>query len=381
MGKANLAPLNQKGIDTGMGLERLAMVSQKTNTIFETDLFSLLILKIPKDIGEKKQRVIVDHLRASAFLLADGVRVSNKGAGYILRRLLRRVLAYEHIHTFSPEIYEHILLEVIKNYGSHYIELTTRKDEIINEYWQERERFQKTLITGLRELEKLEVVDASVAFKLYESFGLPYEVIKEAGEEKTSDLMREAFEREFEKHQETSRAGQEHKFGGHGLILDTGELKAGNEEELKKVTRLHTATHLMQAALRKVLGPEVQQMGSDITAERTRFDFRFPRKVTAEELKQVEDLVNSIVKADYIMEVKVMPYEEALKTGALHFFREKYPNAVNVYSVIHKDTGEVFSRELCGGPHVSHMGEIGYFRIIKEESSSAGVRRIRATVE
>lgn len=380
-GKATLIPLPQKGIDTGMGLERLAMVSQNTLTIFETDIFAPLIKLIPSEINEVRKRIIADHLRGAVFLLADGVRPSNKQAGYILRRLLRRVLAYEHTQNISPQIFEAILLKAVEQHGPFYPELKKEKDAIVNEYWIEREKFSKMLEAGIKETDKFPKIDAPLAFNLYQSFGISLDIIRDVAGEKAKDVTNEAFEEEFKKHREISRAGQEAKFGGHGLILDTGELKAGNEEELKKVTRLHTATHLMQAALRKILGEEVHQMGSDITAERTRFDFTFPRKVTSEELTQVEDIVNMIVQADYRVEAEEMLYEEAIKTGALHFFREKYPDRVTVYSVVDKASRNMFSHELCGGPHVAHTSEIGKFKILKEESSSAGVRRIRADVE
>ncbi|MBI4160325.1 MAG: alanine--tRNA ligase, partial [Candidatus Yanofskybacteria bacterium] len=180
-------------------------------------------------------------------------------------------------------------------------------------------------------------------------------------------------------HKDKSRAGAEKKFGGHGLLLYTGELKAGNEEELKKATRLHTATHLLHASLRKVLGDEVRQAGSDITAERLRFDFTFPRKMTVEEIKKVEDMVNEAVARDYKVTKKEMPYEEAIDSGALAFFKLKYPDRVNVYTIGPDEAP--FSRELCGGPHVTHAGEIGRFKIAKEEAISSGVRRIRAIVE
>jgi alanyl-tRNA synthetase len=184
----------------------------------------------------------------------------------------------------------------------------------------------------------------------------------------------------MEHHRELSRAGQEKKFGGHGLILDTGELKAGSEAELQTVTRLHTATHMLQRALREVLGPEVGQAGSDITAERTRFDFTFPRKLTPEEIQKVEDLVNEKIREDLPMQKMVLPKEAAVKTGALFFFKEKYPDPVNVYFIGH-DLDSAWSKEFCGGPHVTHTGEIGAFRIVKEEAVSSGVRRIRGVVQ
>ena len=380
-GAANLTALEKKGIDTGMGLERLAMISQEKKNIFETDLFEPLMKLLPDEISGSMKRVVADHLRASVFLLGDGIRSSNKEAGYVLRRLLRRVLIHEHTAHVSAQVFESVLLMVIKNYGEFYPELRQKKNEIINEFWKEWERFRKTVLQGMKEFQKCSSIDARTAFKLFESYGLPFEVIRELDAEKTRGLMRSDFDAEYSKHQELSRAGQEKKFGGHGLLLDTGELKAADENELKIVTRLHTATHLLQAALRKVLGPEVSQQGSDITAERTRFDFSFPRKLTPEEIKQVEDAVNQAVARDYTVEFKEMPYEEAVQSGALHFFRQKYPAVVKVYSVFDPKTGEIFSREFCGGPHVTHTGEIGRVKILKEEASSAGIRRIRASVD
>jgi alanyl-tRNA synthetase len=380
-GNATLTELPQKGIDTGMGFERLAMSTQHTSTIFETDLFAPLLQLLPETLEISKQRVIVDHSRAMAFLIADGVRPSNKEAGYILRRIMRRVMAYEKTDSLPEHVLQTIVHEVIHMYGDFYPELKHEADAIKNVLEEERSKFSKTLANGLRALKKESTIDTQVAFKIYETFGLPFEIIKEVGGKQAQTLTLADFETEFKKHQEISRAGREQKFGGHGLILDTGELKAGNEEELKKVTRLHTATHLMQAALRKVLGPDVKQMGSDITPERTRFDFSFSRKVTPDELKQVADLVNNAIQQDLTMEPKKMKYEDAIKTDALYFFKEKYPEEVNVYSAYDSKTNEVFSREFCGGPHVTHTSEIGHFKILKEESSSAGVRRIRATVE
>jgi alanyl-tRNA synthetase len=379
----SLTPLPRKGVDVGWGLERLVMIVQDKNNIFETDLFAPFITLLPAELEERKKRIIVDHLRGAAFLLADGVRPSNKEAGYILRRLLRRILAYEYIHELSPQLFESILLALLDTYGVFYPELARGKNNILNGYWGEWERFHAALVRGLKELERCEEIDASVAFRLYESFGLPYEVIKDQGRDRAFALTREAFDEEFKKHQAQSKIGQEKKFGGHGLILNTGELKAGTGEEVKIVTRLHTATHLLQAALRVVLGPDVEQRGSDITAERTRFDFSYPRKLTHLERQSVQDWVNDKIKRDLPMQKEEMAYEEAIKSGALHFFKEKYPERVVVYTI--KDpanpSGPPFSRELCGGPHVSRTGEIGHFRIAKEEAVSSGTRRIRAVVE
>lgn len=379
--KNELTKLPTPGVDTGMGLERLTMVSQKVATIFETDLFQSLLSLLPPNMTERTRRIIGDHARGICFLIADGVRPSNKEAGYILRRLIRRVIVHEHLAGIglrSGLELSHILHQVIQDYGFFYPEL--KKEIILPVFEEEYNKFKKTIDNGLKELQKIESIDAKSAFKLYESFGLPYEIIKELGEGKADSLRREDFEEEFKRHQEISRAGQEKKFGGHGLILDTGELKAANEEELKKVTRLHTATHMLQRALREVLGEEVKQAGSDITVERTRFDFSFPRKLSPEEVKKVEEIVNSKIEEDLPMQKVTLPKAEAEKTGALYFFREKYPDPVNVY-FIGKKLESAWSKEFCGGPHVTHTGEIGKFRIAKEEAVGAGVRRIRGVVE
>ena len=375
----DLTPLSQKGVDVGWGFERIAMISQGKKNIFETDLFAPLIEKLPSSFSEKYKRIIADHIRALVFLISDGVLPSNKDQGYVLRRLIRRIIVHEYLAHLDGFSIKDVISFVIQMYDKIYPELQNSK--IIGEFEKEKEKFNKTLKNGLKELEKAESIDSATAFRLYESFGLPYEIIKEIGEQKAVDLKREDFDKEFKKHQEKSRAGAEKKFGGHGLLLNTGELKAGNEEELKKATKLHTATHLLQAALRKVLGDEIQQRGSDITAERFRFDFTFPRKLTPEELKKVQDLVNQAIEEDMEVVREEMPYEEAIKKRAMAFFKEKYPEIVSVYSVIDKKTGEVFSRELCGGPHVKHTGEIGGIKIIKEESISAGIRRIRVALK
>ncbi|MDP3770055.1 MAG: alanine--tRNA ligase-related protein [bacterium] len=388
-GNATLTPLEKKGIDTGMGLERLAMISQNKKNIFETDLFAPLMQKFSEHehkVIPNLQRIMSDHAQACVFLLADGVRPSNKEVGYVLRKLLRRGIVHDRIgamniyggYNDNQWIFRSLMEVVQKNYCFAYPEV--ENSAILDEFDIEYQKFNKTLTLGIKELSHSKTLDAKAAFRIYESFGLPYEIIKELGPVNGVNFTREEFDQEFKKHQEISRAGQEKKFGGHGLLLDTGELKAADENELKIVTRLHTATHLLQAALRKVLGPEVTQQGSDITAERTRFDFSFPRKLTSEEIKQIEDTVNQAVERDYLVEFKEMPYEDALQSGALHFFREKYPAAVKVYSVFDPKTGEVFSREFCGGPHVTHTGEIGHIAIIKEEATAAGIRRIRASV-
>ena len=379
-GAANLKKLEAPGIDTGMGLERLLAVINGFEDIYETDLLRPILEKVNQlapQLDDRSARVITDHLRSSIFLIADGVRPSNKEAGYILRRLLRRVLAYQ----VQNDIHADLLLEifeVVKNqFGGFYPEV---KDPRILEVMEsEQDKFQTAIASGLKELAGYKNVSAEEAFYIYETFGLPFELIKEMAPDKTRNLSKSDFDREFKKHQEVSRAGAEKKFGGHGLLLDTGELKAKDEEELKKVTRLHTATHLLQAALRRVLGNEVQQRGSDITVERTRFDFNFSRKLTPEEIKKIEDLVNEVIQKDLPVGFVELAKEEAEKTGALFFFKQKYPARVKVYYVGH-DFKTAFSKEFCGGPHVGHTLEIGKFKIAKEEAVGFGVRRIRGVV-
>lgn len=372
--------LKTPGIDTGMGLERLTLVNQfpgQNKTIFDTDLFGPIMALLPEAMDKRTRRIVADHARAMAFLIADGVRPSNKEQGYILRRLMRRVITHEHL---ADGLFDArgVVEKVCTEFGSLYPELDP---DIVLPVWdQEKEKFLKTLRHGLKEMHKLFTIDGASAFRLYESYGLPYEIVKELGGGKAKGLTRESFDAMFKEHQEKSRAGAAKKFGGHGLLLDTGELKAADEEELEKVTRLHTATHLLHASLRKVLGEDVHQAGSDITVERMRFDFTFPRKLTDAEKGRVEDMVNKVIDEDVPVNKVTLPIEEAKKTGALFFFKEKYPEEVNVYYV-GNDLDSAFSKEFCGGPHVTHTGEIGRFRIVKEEAVGAGARRIRATIE
>jgi alanyl-tRNA synthetase len=365
--------LNLAGIDTGMGLERLAMVVQGVENIFDTDLLKPIFKLTPTELDTRLRRIITDHSRAIAFLIMDGVRSSNKEQGYILRRLMRRVITYFNINKSDLTLMHDIFAEIFSIYGKFYPNLNV--NTIIYEFDLEKEKFEKTLSEGLKELNKMNIIDGKNAFKLYESYGLPFEIIKEIGGNKAKNLNKENFEEEFKKHQEKSRMGVEKKFGGHGLLLDTGELKAVNEEELKKVTRLHTATHLLHASLRKILGEEVRQQGSDITSERLRFDFSFPRKLDPKEIQEIEKTVNEVIKLKMPVIKTEMTYEDAIKSGALAFFKHKYPQKVTVYSIGN------FSKELCGGPHVSNVSELGKFKIIKEESVGAGIRRIRAILE
>ena len=400
-----LEPLRTQGIDTGMGLERLAMVSQGKKTIFETDLFEPLMRLMKGMAGGWSARIATDHIRGIVFLIADGVMPSNKEQGYVLRRLIRRVIPHlKERQTLSrfgdgmpiPKLASLKMLveQVINQYGEEkmYGYLLDKKNEILRIVEEEQKRFLQIYDNGNKILFKLVDkakddatfrIQGADIFSLVATYGFALEWIKDTAKFKGIELDLDGFKTEFKKHQEISRAGQEKKFGGHGLLLDTGELKAADEEELKKVTRLHTATHLLQAALRKVLGEGVKQAGSDITVERTRFDFTFDRKLTDEEIRKIEDLVNFAVSKKFDVQMKEMSYEEALKAGALHFFKEKYLEKVKVYSVgdFRADPPEIFSRELCGGPHVKNTSEIGRFKILKQEAVGSGTRRVRATVE
>ncbi|MBI4272776.1 alanine--tRNA ligase, partial [Candidatus Uhrbacteria bacterium] len=353
------------GVDTGMGLERLAMISQGVPTIFETDLFSDLFGIFPSSLGVREHRIIADHARGACFLISDGVRPSNKERGYVLRRLLRRMVVFEHLAGEAMDLFRSLAPLIAGTYHQSYGELHLAT--ILDEWDKEKAKFLKTVKLGLKELAKCASIDAVAAFKLYESYGLPYEIIKEVGGTRAHDLSRAGFEKEFVKHQEISRAGLEKKFGGHGLLLDTGELKAKDEAELRIVTRLHTTTHILQQALREVLGQEVHQAGSDITAERTRFDFTFHRKMMPEEILRTEEMINDVIAKDLPVFYAELPKDEAAHTGALFFFREKYPDIVKVYYV-GNTIADAFSKEFCGGPHVAHTGEIGRVKIVKEEA-------------
>ncbi|MDP3947703.1 MAG: alanine--tRNA ligase-related protein [bacterium] len=382
-GGGTLSSLTLSGVDTGLGFERLLAILGGHASIFETDLLHPLVTdlaSIAPGLEPRVLRVLADHLRSSIMLIGDGVTPSNKEAGYILRRLLRRILAYQITHDIHADLFPYAIKSVQGTFGDIYKEVNDT-ERILGVLQAEKQKFEKAIAKGLGELQKYQGVGAKEAFMLYETYGLPFELIKELAPTATvKDLTREEFDREFERHKEISRAGALKKFGGHGLILNTGELKAADHEELNKVTRLHTATHLMQQALRDVLGPEVQQRGSDITAERTRFDFAFPRKLTPEELKKVEEIINEKVDADLPVQFVELTKTEAIETGALYFFREKYPERVKIYFV-GSTLQTAYSKEFCGGPHVTHTGEIGKCAILKEEAVGAGVRRIRATVE
>jgi alanyl-tRNA synthetase len=387
--KAELTKLPKPGVDTGMGFERLVTIVQKTASIYDTDAFQTVFGDLLSLSNKKSARIVADHLRASVFLLADGVIPSNKDRGYILRRIMRRLVVHSQKLGLSKNDLLVRIEAVVAMYGTAYPEIVNNlavvKDGLTNEY----DKFSNTLKDGLNKFNKLfsiakndqlSFVEAMAknAFDLYQSSGLPFDVtfdlLDESGfaydrialQKKATDLMKE--------HQEISKAGSAGKFGGHGLVL-TGEVKASTDEEVKKVTRMHTATHLLHRALRMTLGDEVHQQGSDITPERLRFDFTYPQKMTAEQIATVEKIVNDEIAKNDAVTMTEMPFKQAIAEGALAFFKNKYPETVKVYAI-----GD-FSKEVCGGPHVTHSSEVGSFKITKEEAVSAGVRRIRANIE
>lgn len=379
--------LAQRNVDFGGGLERIVAASNNNADVFQIDVFQKMREKLGSfskngltDNDTRRIRVILDHIRAATFLVGDGVEPSNKGQGYVLRRLIRRAMAHARLLNLEAGWVESLVHSVADSYRDAYPDLGSKEGNIVLVLNTEYEKFSLTLERGFAEFNKMATISAKDAFNLHQSYGFPFELTKELGVEQGKVVDEKEFRAEFEKHQEISRAGQEKKFGGHGLLLDTGEIKARDEKELVVVTRLHTATHMLQQALRDVLGPEVKQAGSDITVERTRFDFTFGRKLTPEEIKKVEDRVNEKIAEDLKVQKVVMPKAEAEKTGALFFFKQKYPDPVNVY-FIGNDLETAWSKEFCGGPHVNHTAEVLKFKIAKEEAVAAGVRRIRGIVE
>ena len=300
------------------------------------------------------------------FLASEGIIPSNTERGYILRRLIRRAIRFGKLIDMPKNFLIPLAQQIIEIYKDDYSEVSSNKDIILTIIEKEEERFEDTLQQGLKQFEKVAVkgkVSGIDAFHLYDTYGFPLELTEELAKEKGLSVDKKGFEKAFKKHQKISRAGAEKKFGGIGK-------EAGYE-----ATKLHTATHLLHQALREVLGEQVKQMGSDITHERLRFDFSHPEKMTIQQIKKVEGIVNEKIKQGLEVKKQEMNYSDAIKSGALAFFKEKYPDKVTVYSI-----GE-FSKEVCAGPHVKKSSELGSFKIIKEKSVASGIRRIRAIVE
>lgn len=376
-------PLQYPNVDTGMGVERTLCVLTGKKSVYETDLFSGILHKIGELTGKtyladetqtRAFRIIADHLRSATFLIGDphGVTPSNVDQGYILRRLIRRAVRFG-IQLGAQEGFTAKVADVvITQYGQAYPELTQNADWIKEQLLLEEARFARTLKQGEKEFEKILLsiekfnlprqIDGKRAFKLYDTYGFPIEMTVELAKEHDLPVDVAGFEEHFKKHQQLSQTGSEQRF------------KGGLADSSVQTSRLHTATHLMHAGLQKVLGKEAKQKGSNITAERLRFDFSFGRKMTDAELCEVEKFVNEAIEADVPIVCEEMTVEEAAAQNAIGLFGEKYGEKVKVYTM------GAFSKEICGGPHASHTGELKSFKIQKEESSSAGVRRIKATI-
>ena len=366
-----LIPLKQKGVDTGIGLERLATVCQGKSSVYETDLFFPLMEELQKCTGLaytnlKARRIIADHIKGAVFLAAEEIFPSNVEKGYVLRRILRRAIRFGKLLNLPKNFLILLAKKVIEIYKNVYPELQSRENDILTVIQKEEEKFEKTLEKGLKQFEKIaekgEILGLE-AFHLFDTYGFPLELTIELAKERNLKVDEKGFQEAFKKHREVSRAGVEKKFGGIG------------KEATSEATKLHTATHLLHRALREVLGEHVKQMGSDINPQRLRFDFSHFQKLTSEEIKKVEDLVNQRIKENLVVKKEEMRYGEALKSGALALVKEKYPEKVTVYTI-----GD-FSKEICAGPHVKKTSELGQFKIIKEESLGAGIRRIRAILK
>lgn len=379
-------PLAQKNVDTGMGLERIAAVLQGKKSVYETQLFIPIIetiQKLPQDDGLDEQtrkhadRVIADHLRSAVFMASDGVQPGNVDQSYVMRRLIRRSIRYGHFLGIKESFTHKIAETVIEIMQEAYPKLKEQKKAILKTFQQEEERFLQTLNQGLKEFEKLlngfkmafektgrkiTEISGKQAFKLYDTYGFPLEMTVEEAQKHDLTVDKAGFEEAFKKHQEKSRAGSEKKFAG------------GLADHSEATTRLHTATHLLHAALQKVLGDHAVQKGSNITAERLRFDFAHPQKMTPEEIEAVEKYVNDAIASNHEVTYKVVTTGAAREEGAIGLFGDKYEDKVKVYNM------GPWSHEICGGPHVEKLGQLARFKIKKEQASSAGVRRIKAVL-
>lgn len=391
-----LQSLPRKNIDTGLGLERLAMVVQHAPHLFATDIYLPImdvVAKLPNfgddalpTTNARRQRIVADHLRAACFLLADGVRFSNKDQGYILRRVVRRAADQFLVMEFN---FDAVVDVIVEHFGPAYPELKHERGEIQRLLNAELDQYRKILNTDVQTLVKKirkgtelagpaptpmgpshQALSPEEAFGLFTTHGISLDRLERLG----FTFDKKIVEEKITEHQTLSRSGAAKKFGGHGLN-DPDLQRKYTPEQIWTMTRLHSATHLLHAALREILGEEVKQAGSDIDPDRLRFDFSFPRKLTDEEKQRVVDLVNQQVKNDLPVRWEMMPYQAAIDSGALAFFKDKYGSEVKVYSM-----GD-FSRELCGGPHVEHTAQVGQLTITAEQSVGAGLRRIKATVE
>ncbi len=377
--------LPKANVDFGGGLERLAAAVANEPDMFLIDAFDEARRVIEGISGRSYSsnetngtyafRVILDHIRAATFLIADGVVPSNKDQGYYVRRLVRRAVRFGNMIGAKDVFCGSVAQAFIQEYANAYPELLQKKHVIVDELTKEEEKFKASLEKGLREFEKLSmkgIVSGSDAFNLYQSYGFPWELTEELAREKGQQVDREVFQDEFKKHQDLSRAGSAQKFAG------------GLADHSDEVVRLHTATHMLHQALRTVLGSHVEQKGSNITGERLRFDFSHPQKMTEEEKKQVEMIVNEQIQKDLPVHFEILDLDEAKNRGAIGLFEDKYAQLggkIKVYFIGGDASAESFSKEVCGGPHVERTGGLGTFRIQKEEAVASGIRRIKAVLE
>lgn len=376
--QGKVEPLVQRNIDTGMGVERTTAILSGLDDDYRTELFWPIIEEIQKVTGKsyeeeankKPMRVIADHIRAATFVIADGITPSNTEQGYVLRRLIRRAVRFGKMLGIETPFISRISQTVMEALGDVFPEIAAEKVRIFEELNREEEKFSRTLSRGMKEFEKIvaglssgERLPGKAAFFLYETYGFPIELTREMAQERGILVKNEEFEAAQAEHQKKSRMGGEKKFAGG--LADHSEI----------TTKYHTATHLLHAALRKILGPEVHQVGSNITSERLRFDFTWPEKLTFEQIREIEALVNDQISKNLPVTMETVDLEKAKKEGALAFFEQKYAEQVKVYTV-----GD-FSKEVCGGPHVTNTGILGSFKIIKEESSGSGKRRFYAILE
>ena len=383
-----LVKLPKQNVDTGMGLERTNCILQGKTSVYLTEVFQPIIAEIERlasynygadEAKDTSVRIIADHARASVFILGDqrGVTPSNLGAGYVLRRLIRRAVRHGLKLGIEKNFLVQVAVAVIENFKNAYPELEQNREKIFAELNSEEDRFRLTLKNGEAEFQRLlpnllknpkKEISGKVAFRLYDTFGFPLELTEELAAENGFTVDKVGFKEAEKKHQEASKS------------LGAGQAKGGLAEQSEITTKYHTATHLLQQALVNVLGDKVAQKGSNINNERMRFDFTFDRPLTAEEIKRVEEIVNEKIQEDLPVTMEIMPLEQAQAAGARALFANKYGESVKVYTVGKDPARDWFSKEVCGGPHVQHTAQIGEFKITKEQSSSAGVRRIRAVI-
>lgn len=365
--------LPQKNVDFGGGLERVLAAVNDDPDVFQTSAFQSILVELERISGKRygvdansmrSFRVIADHIKAAAMLGSDGIFPSNKAQGYFVRRLIRRAIRHGQMIGITEDFLPAVASAVTKIYGKHYTNIKLEEDKIMEALRIEETKFRKTLAKGLREIEKVAKLNGAVAFSLYETYGFPLELTEEIARERGQAVDKLEFINEFNKHKELSRTAS------------SGMFKGGLADRSEVTTKYHTATHLLQAALRKVLGNHVEQKGSNITAERMRFDFSYPRALSEAEKKEVEKHINDWIAADLPVTVQTMKKQAALNSGAIAFFVEKYPEEVTVYTVGKDPEKDWISRELCGGPHVLHTGVIGPVKITKEQAVSSGTRRI-----